>query len=60
MLFTATMVEKTMKIGDLVSWPDIGVIVAEDTDEFTEEKMYKVFFWDGDIEWFYDGFLESA
>tara|TARA_B100000131_G_scaffold91586_1_gene88276 strand:- start:1483 stop:1635 length:153 start_codon:yes stop_codon:yes gene_type:complete len=49
-----------VKVGDLVIWPNNGVIIAEDTDEDNGEKMYKVIFCDGCEEWFYDGYCEVA
>lgn len=47
-----------MKVGDLVIWPDVGVVLEEGMDELMGEKIWRVMFFDGDEEWFYDGYCE--
>jgi len=53
-----------MKVGDLVTFPQIGVgkingiILEQGIDEDNGEKMFRVILGDGDVEWFYDGYLE--
>jgi len=47
-----------MKVGDLVVFPDNGVVLEQGIDEDNGEKIWRVMFFNGDEEWFYDGYCE--
>ena len=49
-----------MKVGDLVIFPDNGIVLEQGEDWENGEKMWRVVFFNGIEDWFYDGYCEVA
>ena len=49
-----------MKVGDLVIFPDNGIVLEEDVCDDNGEKIWRVMFCDGEEDWFYDGYCTVA
>tara|TARA_B100000287_G_scaffold65975_2_gene57524 strand:- start:1724 stop:1885 length:162 start_codon:yes stop_codon:yes gene_type:complete len=49
-----------VKVGDLVIFPDNGIVLEQGEDWENGEKMWRVMFFDGTEDWFYDGYCEVA